>query len=88
MKRQGPTPPRSRSIFKDAAAHTLQMTQDTAQSVAGYADAAMQEARKVVMETVAVRKAVEEALAAHLQTSTSLSGQQIASLAHETLKEF
>ena len=40
------------------------------------------------METAAVRKTVEDALAAHLQTSTSLSGQQIASLAHETSKEF
>ena len=41
-----------------------------------------------MLETAAVRKTVEEALAAHLQTSTSLSGQQIASLAHETSKEF
>ena len=41
-----------------------------------------------MLETAAVRKTVEEALAAHLQTSTSLSGQQIASLAHETSKNF
>ena len=40
------------------------------------------------METVAVRKAVEGALAAHLQTSTTLSGQQITSLAQETSREF
>ena len=88
MKRRSPTPTRTRITLEGEAVQTLQRTQDTAQSAAGYVDAAMQEARKAMMETVAVRKAVEDALSAHLQTSTTLSGQQIASLAHETSKEF
>ena len=88
MKRRSPTPPRSRITLEGEAAQTLQRTQDTAQSAAGQADAALQAARTAMLETAAVRKTVEDALAAHLQTSTSLSGQQIASLAHETSKEF
>ena len=88
MKRRSPTPSRSRVTLTGEAAKTLQHTQDTAQSAAGQADAALQAARKAMLEMAAVRKTVEEALAIHLQTSTSLSGQQIASLAHETSKEF
>ena len=51
-------------------------------------DVAMQEVSKVMIEIVVMCKAMEDALAAHLQTSTILSGQQIASLVHEMSKEF
>ena len=67
---------------------TLQRTQATTQSAAGYADAAMQEAQKAMLEMASVRKAVEDTLSMHLQASTSLSGQQIAQLACETFAEF
>ena len=88
MKCRSPTPPRSRITLEGEAAETLQRTEATAQSAAGFADAAMQEARKAMMETASVRKAVEDTLSLHLQASTSLSGQQIAQLARETSAEF
>ena len=88
MKRRSVTLPRSRITLEGEAVQTLQQTQDTAHSAAGQADAALLAAWTAMLETAAVRKTVEDALAAHLRTSTSLSGQQIASLAHETSKEF
>jgi hypothetical protein len=70
------------------AVNTLQNTQATAYSAASYADVAMQEARRAMLETTSVRKTVKDALAAHLQASTSLSGQQVTKLAQDTSAEF
>ena len=66
MKRRSVTPPCSRITLEGEATQTLQQMQDTAQSAVGQADAALQAARKAMLETTTMRKTVEEALAAHL----------------------
>ena len=88
LKRHSPTPPRGKMTLEGEAASTLQRTQETAQSAAGYVDGAMQEAWKAMLETASVQKAVEDTLSMPVQASTSLSGQQIAQLVCETSAEF
>ena len=97
MKRRSPTPTRTRgsAILSDEASAALQRTEKLQQSThlqtqvaSAQADAAMEAAKKAVLETAAVRRTVEAALAAQFQHQTALTTDQVAHLAKETSQQW
>ena len=97
MKRRSPTPARTRgsAALSDEASAALQRTERLQQSTqlqtqvaSAQADAAMEAARKAVLDTAEVRRTVEAALAAQFQHQTALTADQVDKLAKETSQKW